>query len=148
MSALVLACMYYFDLYQNSILSNRREVYTRLIQVLGVVCILLALLYYVYPSLQLGRGIAAIGLSFVAVILLLWRRLFLAVNSLAQFAERVLIFGDGPLAESLMAELHARPELGLHVVGQVKSKCLEKHTENPGLGSGERKSGRSISELD
>jgi sugar transferase (PEP-CTERM system associated) len=135
MSALVLACMYYFDLYQSSILSNRREVYTRLIQVLGAVCILLALLYYVYPSLQLGRGIAVIGLSFVAIILLLWRRLFLAVNSLPQFAERVLILGDGPLAESLVAELRARPELGLRVVGQVKS--LENATENPNLNSGE-----------
>jgi sugar transferase (PEP-CTERM system associated) len=133
MSALVLACMYYFDLYQSSILSNRREVYSRLIQVLGTVCILLALLYYVYPSLALGRGILAIGLSFVAVILLLWRRFFLAVNSLPQFAERVLILGDGPLAESLVAELGARPELGLRVVGQLKGH----ENENPILSSGE-----------
>lgn len=33
----------------------------------------------------------------------------------------MLIFGDGPLAESLFAELGARPELGLRVVGQLKS---------------------------
>jgi sugar transferase (PEP-CTERM system associated) len=121
-SAIFVGCMYYFDLYDTSILSNRREILTRLVQVLGVVCILLALIYYAYPPLNLGRGIFAIGVCFVAVFLLLWRRLFSAVNSQAQFAERVLIFGDGPLAESLATELGARPELGIRVVGQLKGE--------------------------
>jgi sugar transferase (PEP-CTERM system associated) len=120
-SAVFVGCMYYFDLYDTSILSNRREVLTRLVQVLGVGCILSALVYYVYPPLELGRGIFLIGLAFAAVILLLWRRLFLALNSRSRFAERVLIFGDGSLAESLVAELGARPELGIRVVGQLKS---------------------------
>jgi len=135
-SAVFIGCMYYFDLYDTSILSNRREVLTRLVQVLGVGCILLALVYYMYPPLELGRGIFVIGLSFVAVILLLWRRLFLALNSRAQFAERVLIFGDGSLAESLVAELGARPELGIRVVGQLKGH--ENGNENLRLSSGEK----------
>ena len=42
-STVFIGCMYYFDLYDNSIMSNRREVLARLVQVLGVVCILLAL---------------------------------------------------------------------------------------------------------
>jgi FlaA1/EpsC-like NDP-sugar epimerase len=133
--------MYYFDLYDTSILSNRREVLTRLVQVLGVGCILLALVYYVYPPLELGRGIFLIGLALVAVILLLWRRLFLALNSRSQFAERVLIFGDGSLAESLVAELGARPELGIRVVGQLKSRGRER---KPALEFW-RETGRSIS---
>jgi len=135
-SAVFIACMYYFDLYDTSILSNRREVLSRLVSVFGVVCILLALIYFVYPPLELGRGIFGIGLALVAVILLLWRRLFLAVNNHPQFAERVLLFGDSPLSESLIAELSARPELGMRVVGQLKScangkECLR-------LGSGEK----------
>lgn len=121
-SAVFIGCMYYFDLYDSLILSNKREVLTRLIQVLGVACILLAVIYYAYPPLEIGRGIFAIGLGFVAVFLLLWRQLFSAVNSQAQFAERVLIFGNGPLAESLTAELGARPELGIRVVGQMSGE--------------------------
>jgi sugar transferase (PEP-CTERM system associated) len=118
-SAAFVTCMYYFDLYDSSILSNRREILTRLIQVLGTVCILLAILYYIYPPLELGRGIFAIGLSLVAIILLLWRRLFLAINSQPEFAERALLFGDGPLAAPLMHELESRPELGLRIVGHI-----------------------------
>jgi sugar transferase (PEP-CTERM system associated) len=132
LSGIFLISMYYFDLYEPSILSNRREVLTRLIQALGVVCILVALLYYVYPTVKLGRGIFAIGLSFVAVVLLLWRRLFLAINTRPQFAQRVLIMGDGALAESLVAELSVRPELGLRVVGQLKSHRNLSYGENLG----------------
>src|SRR5207245_2733715 len=72
-----------------------------------------------YPALELGRGIFLIGFSLVAVVLWLWRRLFSAINSQPQFAERVLIFGDGPLAASLARELESRPELGIRVAGHV-----------------------------
>jgi len=120
-SVVFITCMYYFDLYDSFILSNRREVLTRMIQVLGAVCILLAVLYYIYPPLELGRGIFLIGFMLVAMVLLVWRRLFLILNALPQFAERALILGDGPLARPLMSELGSRSELGIHVIGQLKS---------------------------
>jgi sugar transferase (PEP-CTERM system associated) len=118
-SGAFMICMYYFDLYDSSILSNRREVLSRLVGVLGTVCVVLAVLYYLYPPLELGRGIFAIGFILVAVVLLLWRKIFSAINSQPQFAERALIFGDSPLATSLLLELESRPELGLRVVGHV-----------------------------
>jgi sugar transferase (PEP-CTERM system associated) len=120
-SAAFITCMFYFDLYNSTILRNRQEVLSRLIAVLGAACILLALLYYVYPALQLGRGIFAIGLLFVAALLWLWRRLFSIINSQPQFAERALIFGDGPLAAALISELESRPEVGLRVVDHVSA---------------------------
>src|SRR5579863_3169531 len=91
-SAAFVVCMYYFDLYDSAILSNRREVLSRLVQVLGTACLVLAVLYYVYPPLELGRGIFLLGTAFVAVVLFLWRRLFLVINSVSRFADRVLIF--------------------------------------------------------
>lgn len=112
--------MYYFDLYDSIVLSNRREVVTRLVQVLGTVCILLAVLYYAIPSLQLGRGIFLIGLAFVTLVLFGWRRLFAVVNTLPQFSERALILGDGPLARPLIGEIESRPELGIRIAGQMR----------------------------
>jgi sugar transferase (PEP-CTERM system associated) len=123
-SIVFIVCMYYFDLYDSIILSNRREVITRLVQVLGTVCILLAVLYYAIPTLQLGRGIFLIGLVIVALILFAWRRLFLMLNTLPQFAERALILGDGPLAQPLISEIESRAELGLRIAGQLR------HVEN------------------
>jgi sugar transferase (PEP-CTERM system associated) len=114
-----ITCMHYFDLYDSSILNNRREVLVRLIQVPGTMCILLAAAYYLYPPLKLGRGITLIGLLFLVVILALWRGLFLALIGLPQFADRTMIFGDEPSASRLRQELESRPESGLRVVGQI-----------------------------
>jgi exopolysaccharide biosynthesis polyprenyl glycosylphosphotransferase len=120
-SVAFIACMYYFDLYDSSILNNPREVHTRLIQMQGTVCLILAGLYYMYPPLELGRRIFLIGFILIAIVLLIWRHFFLTLNGLPQFAERALILGGSPLGESLVAELKCRPILGIRVVGQLKS---------------------------
>jgi sugar transferase (PEP-CTERM system associated) len=117
-SVAFLTCMYYFDLYDSAIVSNRREVLVRLIQVLGVAYIGLGLFYYLYPPVNLGRGIFHVGFLSVGLLLLLWRRLFSVINSTPRLAERVVILGDGALAESLQHEIEARPELGICVVGR------------------------------
>lgn len=115
----ILICMYYFDLYDSSILRSRREVIIRLIQVLGTVYSLSVLIYYLYPPMELGRGIFVIGLVFTALLLLLWRELFLMINRVPEFSARTLILGDSPMGQSLMQELALRPELGMRVVGQL-----------------------------
>jgi exopolysaccharide biosynthesis polyprenyl glycosylphosphotransferase len=120
-SGAFIGCMYYFDLYDSSILNNPREVHTRLIQMEGTVCLVLAGLYYIYPSLGLGRRIFVVGFILAAIALLIWRHFFLILSALPQFAERALILGDSPLGESLNAELECRPILGIRVVGQLKS---------------------------
>lgn len=119
MSVAIVSCMHYFDLYDTSILGNRREVLIRITQALGTVYCLSVLVYFLYPPLELGRGIFVIGLAFAAMLLFFWRGLFLKINSVPEFADRALIFGDGPLAELLETEFKSRPELGLRVVGHV-----------------------------
>jgi len=119
-SLAIIVCMYYFDLYESSILGNRREMVIRLTEMLGTVYSLSVLLYYLYPPLELGRGIFVIGLFIIAMLLLLWRELFLKINRVPKFAARTLILGDGATGELLVRELELRPELGMRVVGQLK----------------------------
>jgi sugar transferase (PEP-CTERM system associated) len=123
-SVAFLTCMYYFDLYDSAIVSNRREAVVRLIQVLGVAYLALGLLYYLYPPVQLGRGIFHIGFLLVGLLLLLWRRLFSVINSAAGLAERVVILGDGALAESLAREIETRPELGIRLAGRAQMAAI------------------------
>jgi len=116
LAGVFLLCMYYFDLYDSTVLSNRREVTVRLIQALGTVCVLSAVIYYTYPSLALGRGIFLYGTIMVAALLLGWRRIFLLMNNWPRFSERAVILGEGPLASALIAELKSRPELGIRII--------------------------------
>jgi len=123
-------CMYYFELYDSAIVSDKREVLVRLIQVLGVAYIALGLLYYLYPPVRLGRGIFHIGFLFVGLLLLLCRGLFSLVNSTQRLAERVVILGEGPLAESLLHEIETRPELGIRVTGRAQMSTTGIHPGN------------------
>jgi sugar transferase (PEP-CTERM system associated) len=112
-------CLHYFDLYDSVVLSDMREVQARLIQALGSICIVLGVIYYFLPSLELGRGIVVIGLLVVAMILLIWRGLFAAFNGKPHLAARTLIFGQGSSALDLSKVVALRPELGLNVIGNI-----------------------------
>jgi sugar transferase (PEP-CTERM system associated) len=114
-----MVCMYYYDLYESSVLSNPREVLTRLVQVLGTACLILALLYYTYPPVALGIGIFLVGIVLVGLGLAAWRRLFFALNRSPYFAEQAVVLGEGSLAASLVAEIRRHPELGVRLAGYV-----------------------------
>ena len=53
-----LASFYLFDLYNFVVMHDRRELVLRLIQALGLAWVALALAFYAYPLLMLGRGIS------------------------------------------------------------------------------------------
>lgn len=118
-SALCFICLYYFDLYDAIVLSNPREVLTRLIVVLGVVCLLVAAACYIYPPFELGRGIFLIGVVLIGIFLTGLREAFFTLNRSARFALPTVLLGDGPLARSLATEIVGRHELGIRMVGYI-----------------------------
>jgi sugar transferase (PEP-CTERM system associated) len=119
MTLVCLLCMYYYDLYDSVVRSSSREVVTRLVQVWGTACLILALLYYIFPQIHLGLPILVSGIFLTGVSLPAWRKLFLVLSSSPRLAERALVLGEGPLATCLTAEIGNRPELGLHLLGYV-----------------------------
>ena len=116
-----LVLMYYFDLYNSLILTNRREVITRLVGVLGCTFVALAVLYYTFPDASLGGTVLWSGILMIAVAVPVWRSCFFVLNRSARFAESTAIYGDGPLAAPLIDAILQRPELGLRIAGYVGS---------------------------
>ena len=108
-----LVLMYYFDLYNSYVLTNRREVVTRLVGVLGTTFVALAVLYYTFPDASLAGSVLWSGILAVAIVVPAWRTIFFVLNRSERFAERTLIYGDGPLATPLIDAIAQRPELGL-----------------------------------
>ena len=122
-AAVFLILMYYFDLYNSFVITNRREVLTRLVGVLGCTFVALAVLYYTFPEIRLGGDVLWLGVLFMAVSVPLWRSFFFVLNRSARFAERAIIYGDGPLAEPLIEEISRRTELGVRVAAFVGGPC-------------------------
>ena len=112
-------CMYHYDLYDSLLLNQPREVTPRLIQVLGTTCLVLAVVYYIYPQARLGLWVFLNGMILVAVLLIAWRRLYSSLARTEWLAERVLLIGQGPLAASLCSAINKRPELGVRLLGYL-----------------------------
>lgn len=125
-TAVFIMCMYYGDLYDSLVLTNRREVITRLMQVSGVGTLLLALVYSAYPKTRLGAKNFALGLFLVLLLVWFWRELFLWLFRSKFLSERAVLLGDGLLANKLAQEILGRPDFGLQLVGYVSASTEPK----------------------
>ena len=112
-----LGAFYLYDLYDFARMLDRRELVLRMVQALGLAWVALALCFYIFPLLMLGRGVSLIALPLALLVMVTWR---LAIHWLLghpQFGERILIVGSGPLAVELAREALERPDAGFRIVG-------------------------------
>lgn len=116
-----LLCLYYYDLYDSTVLASAREVFLRLVQVVGTTCIILAVLYYLYPSVQIRTTLFVPAVLLMGACLVGWRKIFSIVNYSPGLAERIALLGTGPLASCLATEINNRPELGFRLIGFMTS---------------------------
>lgn len=109
--------LYYFDLYDFKVTNTSMELGVRLLQALGISSIILAVIYYLFPPLIIGRGIFLITLFFLVGFVVLWRLLYHWVLETKRFTKRVLIIGSGDLAIEITREILDKKDSGFHVVG-------------------------------
>lgn len=128
-----LAAFYLFDLYDFVVMHDRRELVLRLVQALGLAWIALALSFYFYPALMLGRSIALIALPLALTLMVAWRVSIHWFLGHPDFGERILIVGSGAAAVDVAREVLSRPDAGYRVVGFVgtDSELLGKSLINP-----------------
>ncbi len=117
--AVVLLCLHYYDLYSSPIAVNPREVAVRLTQVLGTACVVLSVLYFADPWIQLRWASVLGGTVLMGLMLAASRIIFMRLVGSPRLSQRVLFLGAGPVAAALAAEMVQRPEMGLRPVGYV-----------------------------
>ncbi|MBT1070900.1 TIGR03013 family PEP-CTERM/XrtA system glycosyltransferase [Geobacter chapellei] len=62
---------------------------------------LLSMIYYLNPSVMLGRGILAISIALFALFQFLWHVIYLECRHHPRFSERIIILGTGALAQQM-----------------------------------------------
>ena len=128
-----LASFYLFDLYDFLVMHDRRELVLRLVQALGLAWIALAISFYTFPALMLGRGISLIALPLALSLMVGWRVSIHWFLGHPDFGERILIVGSGNLAVELAREVLNRPDAGYRIAGFVgtDAELLGKSLINP-----------------
>lgn len=133
-----LLVLYFYDLYEFTVMNNRRELMLRLVQALGIAWVLLALIFYFAPPLLIGRGVSVISVFVVLVLLLVWRILIHLLTGHPDIGEKILIVGTGKAAKETAEAVWERRDAGYRIVGFVTengNKPLSNIDENQVVGS-------------
>src|SRR5687768_1347444 len=94
-------CLYYADLYNVRTLSDRRDLFVRLVQALAASSFVVAALYYWFPGLIIGRGIVAVAALLLVVLIPGWRLAFEWLSRQVRARERLLLVGTSAAAIDL-----------------------------------------------
>jgi exopolysaccharide biosynthesis polyprenyl glycosylphosphotransferase len=113
-------CLYYLDLYDLRTVSDRRELFVRIVQALGAASFILAAFYFWFPTMIIGRGVFMIAALLVLALVIGWRVAFEWLSRRVAPHERLLLVGTGTGAVALAREMfERRQELGVEIVGFV-----------------------------
>ena len=113
-------CLYYAELYDLRLVSDRRELFVRIVQALASASFVLAAIYYWFPSLVMGRGVFMIAAFLIITLVVGWRVAFEWLSRRVRPRERLLLVGTSASAIALARELfERRQELGVEIVGFV-----------------------------
>jgi sugar transferase (PEP-CTERM system associated) len=119
-AAVTQGCLYYAELYDLRLLSDRRELFIRIAQALSAASFILAALYFWFPSLIIGRGVFLIAALLVVGLVSGWRVTFEWLSGRVGPNERLLLVGTNQAAVTLARELfERRHELGVEIVGFI-----------------------------
>lgn len=111
--------LYFYDLYDYTVMGNRRELLLRLVQALGIAWVLLAFLFYFAPPLMMGRGVSVISVPIVLILLLTWRILIHMLTGHPEIGEKILVVGTGKAANDTAEAIWERRDAGYRIVGFV-----------------------------
>jgi sugar transferase (PEP-CTERM system associated) len=120
---------YFYDLYDFTVMGNRRELMLRLVQALGIAWALLALLFYFVPPLLIGRGVSVISVPLVLVLLLGWRFLIHFLTGHPEIGEKILVVGTGQSARDTADAVLERRDAGYRIVGFVTENGIKPNTK-------------------
>jgi sugar transferase (PEP-CTERM system associated) len=115
---------YLFDLYDLPATRRYRRVIINLVIALSVATVLLSIVFYVVPALQIGRGVFLVDVTLIVAIIPAWRLVVAWSAGHPEFGvrERVLILGSGDQAVELARATLERHASGFHIVGFVDNK--------------------------
>lgn len=112
-------CLYLADLYDFRVISDRRELFIQSVQALGGASFVLAVVYYWFPNLVVGRGVFALAAVIVMTVVFGWRSVFEWASRHIAPRERLLVVGTNEGAVRLGRELFHRTDLGVEIVGFI-----------------------------
>ena len=107
--------LYFKDLYEFKASDNIIDLATRLIQSIGITCISLSVVYFVWPEAIIGRWIFFFSILLLLLFLVSWRLLYALAITKKLFIENIIIIGSGELARDILEEIRNRRDISYNI---------------------------------
>ena len=117
--SVILLCMYCLELYEPQVTSHQAHSLFRIMQAMGLTMLIIAAVPRAWLGLRIDLARVLFGLLLVGAALTTSRYLFAELTRRPTLAESAVVWGSGPLAASIIRELHRRPDVGIRVLGIV-----------------------------
>lgn len=119
------------------------EAVARLVVGIGVACLVLAVLYYAFPSLMIDRDIAALAIAYSLLLLTVVRYFFVRTVDFHIFRRNTLVYGAGERASSITGIRRLADRRGFKIVARVAAHGDTKVQDKDAL----RLNGQSLADL-
>ncbi len=117
----VIVCMIAMGLYHARVKPRLLGIAVRLVAGFALSGVGLALLFYVFPGMYIGRGALALAFLVSIILIIAMRALFYAYIDENVFRRRVLIYGTGEKAASILRLGQRMDKGGFRIIGCVSS---------------------------
>ena len=114
-----LLILYFYDLYDYTVMGHRRELFLRLMQAIGIAWALLAIVFYFIPPLIIGRGTSLYSVFITLFLLLAWRVAIHYLTGHPEIGEKILIVGSGQSAVDTARAVWKRRDAGYRIAGFI-----------------------------
>ncbi|MGH9820472.1 MAG: TIGR03013 family XrtA/PEP-CTERM system glycosyltransferase [Pyrinomonadaceae bacterium] len=118
--------LYFLDLYDNTVVSDRRELNLRLMQAIGFTWAFLAILFYLFPAFLIGRGTAVYSVAISLVALIAFRNAIHFIFGHPDLGEKILIVGDRQVIANTVKAARRRRDAGHRIIGFVADERAER----------------------
>ncbi len=113
------ACLYYNDLYNLKITDTLIELGIRLLQALGAAAIILAVVYFIFPTTMIHEGIFIVTIALVILFIVSWRMAYNQVLNRGLFNQPVIILGSSDTAMEIVKEIHRKKDSGYQIAAAI-----------------------------
>ncbi len=110
---------YLFDLYDLSIKRPASDTIARIVQAFGLGCIILGLVYFVWPAVIISTKIFWMCCFAVFLVVFAYRSFYDLVLDRRLLVEHVVLLGTGNLAADILSEIGSKRDSGSKIVGFI-----------------------------
>ncbi len=114
-SVIAQVSLYFNDLYELKATDNAIDLASRLIQSIGTTSITLAIIYFLFPGMIIGRWIFFASLILLLSFIVSWRFMYSLAIKRKLFAEKAIILGSDGLARDILQAIDSRADLSYDI---------------------------------